>query len=393
MVPLDTERARKDGKLSSPRQSDSLAVAQQQRGVIMPPPAPQFQRSDEISVVGLVNVMLRHRVIIVGLMLLFGFYNGFKSVTSGKSYTVESQFLVKGSRASGQLGGIAAQLGLSIGGGDAASSPQFYLDLLESKGILWPIAQKTYTVQTDSGVITGNLIKIYNIRNPRPIVVRAKVIDALKGAISSTSSLKTGVITVLVRSGRPDLAVQISTNLLAEVNVYNLARRQEQAAGERAFVQRQMDEKRAELRGAEGELRDFLEGNRLYLASPELILEKNRLQRQVDMRNTLYSSMLQAYETARIEEVRDLPVISVIEPPEMPIQPDARGGLKKTLMGLLIGFVLGVVIAFVRDKLAQNKEAQTDDFVEFSQLKKAAVGDLTHPWRPVARVFRPRPNA
>lgn len=342
---------------------------------------------------GIVNVMLRHRVLIVSLMLLFGFYNGFKSVTSGKTYTVESQFLVKGSRSGGQLGGLAAQFGISIGGGDAASSPQFYLDLLESKGILWPIALKSYTVTTDSGVVTGDLIKIFHIKDPRPIVRRAKVIDALKGAISSTSSLKTGVITVFVRSGNPALAVQISTNLLAEVNVYNLARRQEQAAGERVFVQKQMDEKRAELRQAEGELRSFLEGNRLYVASPELILEKNRLQRQVDMRNSLYSSMLQAYETARIEEVRDLPVISVVEPPEMPIEPDTRGGAKKTLMGLLIGFVLGLVIAFVRDKLAQNKEAQTDDFVEFSQLKKAAVGDLTHPWRPVARVFRPRPDA
>jgi len=379
--------------LSSPRQSDSLAVAQQQRGVIMPPPAPQFQRSDEISVVGLVNVMLRHRVIIVGLMLLFGFYNGFKSVTSGKSYTVESQFLVKGSRSAGQLGSFAAQFGLNIGGGDATSSPQFYLDLLESKGILWPIAQKTYTVRTDTGTITGNLIKIYNIKDPRPIVVRAKVIDALKGAISSASSLKTGVITVFVRSGRPDLAMQISTNLLSEINVWNLARRQEQAAGERVFVQGQMDEKRADLRQSEAALRDFLERNRLYVQSPELILEKNRLQSEVNAKNSLYVSMVQAYETARIEEVRDLPVISVIEPPEMPIQPDARGGLKKTLMGLLIGFVLGVVIAFVRDKLAQNKEAQTDDFVEFSQLKKAAVGDLTHPWRPVVRLFRPRPNA
>lgn len=379
--------------MNPPRQSDSLAVAAQQRGVIMPPPPPPFHRSDEISVVGLVNVMLRHRVMIIALTLSFGFYNGFKSVTSGKSYTVESQFLVKGSRASGQLGGLAAQFGLNLGGGDAASSPQFYLDLLESKGILWPIAQKSYTVKSDTAVVTGDLIRIFNIKDPRPIVRRAKVIEALKGAISSTSSLKTGVITVLVHSGNPDLAVQIATNLLAEVNVYNLARRQEQAAGERAFVQRQMDEKRAELRQAEGELRSFLEGNRLYVASPELILEKNRLQRQVDMRNSLYSSMLQAYESARIEEVRDLPVISVLEPPEVPIQPDARGGLKKTLMGLLIGFALGVVIAFVRDKLAQNKEAQTDDFVEFSQLKKAAVGDLTHPWRPVARVFRSRPKA
>jgi uncharacterized protein involved in exopolysaccharide biosynthesis len=361
--------------------------------VIMPPPPPSVPRSDEISVVSVLNVILRHRVLIVTLMLLFGFYAGFKSITSAKHYTVESQFVVKGSRTPGQLGGLAASLGINIGGGDAAQSPAFYLDLLEAKAILWPIAQKTYTVKTDTGVVTGNLIKIFNIRDRRPEVARAKVIDALKGAISSTSSIKTGVITVLVHAGRPDLAVQISANLLDQVNVYNLARRQEQAAGERAFVEKQVDEKRGELRQAEGELRDFLESNRMYAQSPELILERTRLQRQVDMRNTLYTSMLQSYEAARIDEMRDLPVISVIEPPEMPIQPDARGGVRKTLIGLAIGLVLGIVIAFFREKMAANKEAQTDDFVEFSQLKKEAVGDLTHPWRPVARAFGQRRKA
>lgn len=378
--------------MTLPRQSESLTVPAS-RDVIMPPPPPPFNRSDDISAVGLLNVVLRHRVMIATLMLLFGFYNGFRSITSAKHYTVESQFMVKGARASGQLGGLAAQLGINLGGGDAGQSPQFYLDLLEAKAILWPVAQKTYTVKTDTGVVTGDLIKIFNIKDPRPIVRRAKVIDALKGAISSTTSLKTGVITVLVHAGRPDLAVQISNNLLDQVNVYNLGRRQEQAAGERAFVQRQVDEKRAELREAEGEMKDFLESNRLYTQSPELILERNRLQRQVDMRNGIYTSMLQAYETARIEEVRDLPVISVIEPPEMPIQPDARGGVKKTAIGLAIGLVLGVLIAFFRDKMAANREAQTDDFVEFSELKKAAIADLIHPWRPVVRAFRPRRNA
>ncbi len=378
--------------MTVPRPGESLTVVGP-RDVIMPPPPPEVPGSDEISVVSVLNIILRHRVMIVSLMLLFGFYSGFKSVTSPKNYTVESQFMVKGARSPGQLSGIAAQLGLSIGGGDAGQSPAFYLDLLEAKAILWPIALMNYTVKTDTGTISGNLIKIYKIKDPRPLVVKAKVIDALKGAISSTSSLRTGVITVLVRSGRPDLAVQISSNLLNQVNVYNLSRRQEQAAGERAFVQRQVDEKRAELRQAEGELRNFLEGNRQYAQSPELILERTRLQRQVDMRNTLYTTMLQSYEAARIDEMRDLPVISVIEPPEMPIMPDARGGVKKTLIGLAVGLVLGIVLAFFREKIAANKEAQSDDFVEFARLKKATVGDLTHPWRPVTRAFGSRRNA
>jgi uncharacterized protein involved in exopolysaccharide biosynthesis len=392
MVRVHSRSTGEDGELTLPRQSDSLTVATQ-RDVIMPPPPPPYQRPDAISVVGIFNTILRHRVLIASLMLLVGFYAGFRSVTSGKGYTVESQFLVKGARATGQLGGLAAQLGISLGGGDVGQSPQFYLDLIEAKAVLWPVAQKTYTVKTDSGVVTGDLERIYKIKDPRPPVRKVKVIEALQHAVSATTSLKTGVITLLVRASRPELAVQISNNLLQQINAYNLQRRQEQAAGEREFVQRQVDEKRAELREAEGELRNFLEANRLYTQSPELILERNRLQRQVDMRNGIYTTMLQAYETARIEEMRDLPVISIIEAPEMPIQPDARGGVKKTLIGMMIGLVLGLMIAFFREKMQASREAQTDEFIEFAELKKAAVGDLTHPWRPVARAFLPRRQA
>jgi uncharacterized protein involved in exopolysaccharide biosynthesis len=123
------------------------------------------------------------------------------------------------------------------------------------------------------------------------------------------------------------------------------------------------------------------------------MLEYNRLQREVDRRNLIYSSLLNAYETARIEEVKDLPVITVIEPPELPIGPNMRGGVRKTAIGLLIGFVLGCLIAFARDRMARNREAQTDDFLEYAALKREAIGDLTHPWRPLTRAFGSRRRA
>jgi uncharacterized protein involved in exopolysaccharide biosynthesis len=201
------------------------------------------------------------------------------------------------------------------------------------------------------------------------------------------------VITLTVVTGNPELSVQVARNVLDQVNVYNLANRQKQAAAERSFAERQVGEKRAELRQSEGELENFLESNRQYRQSPQLMLEYNRLQREVDRRNLIYSSLLSAYETARIEEVKDLPVITVIEPPEMPIGPDRRGGVRKTAIGLLIGFVLGCLIAFARDRMARNREAQTDEFLEYAQLKREAIGDLTHPWRPISRAFGSRRRA
>jgi uncharacterized protein involved in exopolysaccharide biosynthesis len=343
-----------------------------------------------ISAVSIFNILLRYRVMIVIITLLGGFWAGLQSITSPKGYTAEAAFMPKGARAQSQLSGLAAQFGVNIGNGDASSSQQMYTDLMEMNSILWPIAQKDYRIRTDSGVMTGNLMKIFRIKRDRPPVMKKKTVEGLQRAVKGTVAPKTGVINLTVTTGNPELSLQIAQNLLAQLNIFNLQKRQEQAAAERAFAERQVGEKRAELRQAESELENFLESNRMYRQSPQLTLEFNRLDRLVLMRNQIYTSLLSAYETARIEEVKDLPVINIIEPPELPIGPNPRGGVRKTAIGMIVGLILACLIAFARDRMARNREAQTDDFLEYSQLKREAIGDLTHPWRPLSRAISSR---
>jgi len=327
---------------------------------------------------------------IVIITLLAGFWAGLMSVTSPKGYTAEAFFMPKGARAQSQLGGLAAQFGLTVGGGDASQSPQMYTELLETKNVLWPVALKEYRIPTDSGVITGDLVKIYRIKKDRPQVMKVKTVEALQRAVKATVAPKTGVIDVTVTTGNPELSLQIAQNLLDQVNIFNLNNRQKQAAAERAFTERQVGEKRAELRQAESELASFLESNRMYRQSPQLQLEHDRLESEVMRRNQVYTSLISAYENARIEEVKDLPVINVIEPPELPIVANRRGGVKKTAIGMIVGLFIACLIAFARDRMARNRAAQTDDFIEYTELKREAIGDLTHPWRPISRAISSR---
>ena len=107
-------------------------------------------------------------------------------------------------------------------------------------------------------------------------------------------------------------------------------------------------------------------------------------------RQALYNSLATSYEQAKIEEVRDLPVISILETPEMPIQPDPHGGKRKVILGMLVGLIVGVVLAFVMDRLAANRNLRSDELEEFAALKREAVGDLTHPWRVFSRTLASR---
>jgi uncharacterized protein involved in exopolysaccharide biosynthesis len=179
-------------------------------------------------------------------------------------------------------------------------------------------------------------------------------------------------------------------NLLDQVNVFNLNRRQEQASAEREFIEKRLADAQAQMSAAENNLQVFLTENRDFRSSPTLTLEFDRLNRTVASRQSLYNGLATSYEQAKIEEVRDLPVITVLEPPEMPIEADPRGGKRKALIGLLIGLMAGIVIAFIIDRLAVNKTVRSDEYSEFNNLKRAALADLTNPLRRVSKVISSR---
>ena len=66
---------------------------------------------------------------------------------------------------------------------------------------------------------------------------------------------------------------------------------------------------------AERAREDFLRQNRGFGNSPELMSEHDRLQRQVAMRQEVYTSLLRSQEQARIDAVRDTPLLAFIDTP------------------------------------------------------------------------------
>ncbi len=350
-----------------PRASEPLTVAVPVEPIrpdaIRPDPRPEVE---EFSVISLMNSVLRHRWLILAIALAGGAYQGWKGTRMPLLYTTEAQFMPKGSRGQSQIQGLAQQFGIPLGPSEGGPSPAFYVELLESRPLLAAVAERQYRVRTDSGLITG------------------------KGQVDENSSVRTGVITVTVHAKYPELAVQIAQGLLDQINVFNLNRRQEGARAERVFIEGRLAEAQASLSQAEDNLQAFLTENRDFRSSPTLQLEFDRLNRKVGSRQSLYNAVATLYEQAKIEEVRDLPVITVLEPPDLPIQPDPRGTKRKVILGLLVGLLVGIVAAFARDRLAANRDARSDEFAEFAALKRDAVADIARPWNRVSRIFSSR---
>jgi uncharacterized protein involved in exopolysaccharide biosynthesis len=238
-----------------------------------------------------------------------------------RTYSSQSSFAPQGAKQSAQFSGIAAQLGVSLPGTDLSSSPQFYADLTRSRTLLRGLVDSV-RIKTATGART--LSEIYRVTAPTSAMLREATVDQLMASIAVAAQQRTGVVQVIVSAPEPDVARLINAALLASVNGFNLNRRKSQAGAERSFVERRLAEARRELRATEERLQAFLQENRTYTGSPQLRFEYDRQSADVSLHQSVVTTLAQLVEQSRVDEVRDTPVITVIEPPVLPARPDSR---------------------------------------------------------------------
>ena len=78
-----------------------------------------------------------------------------------------------------------------------------------------------------------------------------------------------------------------------------------------------------------------------------LAFQHDGLLREVALRQSVLTTLVQAYEQARVSEVRDTPVITVLQSPFFPPRHDPRQGVLTTLLGLILGGMMGIALAFL----------------------------------------------
>jgi uncharacterized protein involved in exopolysaccharide biosynthesis len=179
----------------------------------------------------------------------------------------------------------------------------------------------------------------------------------------------------------------VASALLDELSLYNQERRRSRATEERRFTEQRLAEARAELRAAEDRLQSFLQVNREYRSSPRLAFDQDRLSREVIMRQEVYNSVAKAYEVARVEEIRDAPVLTVIERPRVPVAPDTSARRRKLMAGIIIGVLVGIATAVLREYFRTIRTAGGADYYEFAQVRREATRQMAGPWRRVRRLM------
>ena len=340
---------------------------------------------EQTSLLVFLSILLRNRRVIAvsGLIGLVAF--GAFAMSEANLYIASGAFAARPSRTAAQVPGLATQIGLSLGVVDVAQSTLFYGELARSNSVLIPVAQKTYTVTNSKGTRSGPLADFVGIKAKSPAAAAILTAKEQADNVQVLTSGRSGVVTLLVTEEDPQIAQQVAVNILKELDAYSSATRKEQAVAERKFVEGLVAEARRKLDDAESRLADFRQRNREYGSAPQLRIEDDQLVRDADLAQQEYAGLEASYQQARIEEVRNLSAIRIVDYPDIPIEPQRREAARKTLIGFVAGLLAGIVLAFLRQRLEEKRRGADTTLEQFATARRETSADARRVVAPLVR--------
>lgn len=337
-----------------------------QTASVIPPAA--GEDPSRISIFDFAIVLLRWWRVIVGLGVAGGLLGLTLGLTSARTYKAEATFIPQGTDLS-SIASLSATLGLRAPSAGNVWGPPVYVELLRSDALLAPIAVDTFLVAEERR--RAPLMDLLKIQAPDAKQRVEYTVRKLRLLVNVTEDRKLSAVRVSVATEWPSVSFALVNRLVEAVNEFNLQTRKSQATAERKFADEQAAQAELELRNAEDRLQAFLQGNRNVGGlggSPQLTFSKDRLQREVSLREQVYRTLLQAREDARIREVRDTPVITILEAPRLPVLGEPRNSVRKAILTGLAWTVIGVLIAFFSDGLRGLATRQSGPSREFFRL-------------------------
>jgi uncharacterized protein involved in exopolysaccharide biosynthesis len=222
--------------------------------------------------------------------------------------------------------------------------------------------------RTGDSVAIGDL---YTHSHPTEPIWASDAVTALTRESSVSVNPRTNIIELRVSSRYPTSAAMVARHFLAALNRFNLETRQSQARERRRFVGDRLREAQDSLTRAERMQQDFLLTNRgSFRGAPTLEAQYERIQRQIQAYQDLYSTFRREYETARVDEINDSPVITIIDTATVPPKPSAPRRLLTVAAGAMFGVFVAVTVLLVLTYLERLRLHSPRDYDQLRELRR-----------------------
>jgi len=215
----------------------------------------------------------------------------------------------------GQLAGLASLAGLNVPITDIS---RLYPVILSSESVITNVLlEKYHTEQFKDSV---NLMQYFELDEGSPAKNLDAAIKELRSLLSVTYDNKTSVVSCSVEMREPQLAADVMNTALRELDLFLREKKINSAAEQRKWIESRLVQVEGELREAEEKLKDFRERNRKVGDSPQLMLQQDRLLREVQIRGTIDVELRKQAEIAKIDEIKQVSTITVLDEGRAPVR-------------------------------------------------------------------------
>jgi uncharacterized protein involved in exopolysaccharide biosynthesis len=214
-----------------------------------------------------------------------------------------------------QFADVAKLTGVSIPGSEIA---RLYPSIVMSETILRSVIEKRYySVRLNDSV---NLLSYFEQTKGMPDENMYESLDIMKGLLTASVDGKTSIVALSLEMKEPVLAAAVLNEIVRQLDEFIRTKKITNATEQRKWIDQRLKEVEVELRNAEEALKNFREKNRIVEGSPQLRLIQERLGREVQVKTTVFVELKRQYELARIEEIKNVTVVNILDGATPPVK-------------------------------------------------------------------------
>jgi uncharacterized protein involved in exopolysaccharide biosynthesis len=322
------------------------------------------EAGDQVSLLKYVNVLLKRRWLIAGVCFLAAAAAYAFSKMQPRQYEAAAVFVV-----AERSRGLAGEQEDSVLGtlGRFVNPIEYYRKVATSASILDPLLQERFTdPETRASRPLLDILKIEGkTAQERSYIGKM----ALRGSIELTNPRDLpNVMTLQVTAQSPQLAAELANRLTDRLRSYDVELKSANAKERVAFIDGQIRDTRDRLEKAEAALEQFVARNRVY-HDPQIDLQRERLEREVNVQQEIFLTLKKEIELARIAEKKEASSISVVDRATPPRSHSRPRTLVNVALAGVVGFMMSVFLVFALEywrSLAMG-DVQAREFVQTLQ--------------------------
>jgi len=325
-------------------------------------PPPYYFEGDAISITDILLTLARQiKIILITPTILCSLAIIYVLFIAEPVYISSAKIMSSSGGRISKVSGLASQFGISLPAGQ--TEPNWvYEDIIKSRTLARTMLNRKF--DTNKFGSQKSLLQILTYGNEEPeagldkLMIRA--VKILLGMIEVSENIKTGIYTVSLITFEPQLASDLTSALIEELDRHQREYNKAKTGEARQFIEERIFEIKKELEIAEETLKDFAKSNRRIDNSPLLLLEQQRLAREVSVLTGVFTTLKQQLETTKIEEVKESDYVIVIDPPEAPLFRSKPQKKKIVIiagfLGIFLGILIGVIKEYAKNSDDENKE-------------------------------------